>query len=40
MAREAVDRLKKAGIIDTQRRRIRQDLLPDFEDDQERDFGG
>jgi hypothetical protein len=39
-AKEAVRRLKKAGIIDAQGRRIRQDLPPDMQETQDRDFGG
>jgi len=39
-AREAARRLQEAGIIDAEGRRIRKDLPPDMQDDQDRDFGG
>jgi hypothetical protein len=38
--REAVKRLKDAGIIDSNGNRIRQDLPPDMREDKDRDFGG
>jgi len=38
--REAVRRLQEAGIIDSEGRRIRQDLPPDMQEGQDRDFGG
>jgi hypothetical protein len=39
-AREAARRLREAGIIDAEGRRIRKDLPPDMQADEERDFGG
>jgi hypothetical protein len=39
-AKEAARRLKKAGVIDAQGRRIRQDLPPDMQEGQDSDFGG
>jgi len=39
-AREAARRLQEAGIIDAKGRRIRKDLPPDMQDDQDHDFGG
>ena len=38
--KEAVRRLQEAGIIDSEGRRIRQDLPPDMQEGQDRDFGG
>lgn len=39
-AKEAVRRLQEGGIIDANGRRIRQDLPPDMQEGQDRDFGG
>jgi hypothetical protein len=39
-AREAARRLQDAGIIDALGRRIRKNLRPDMQEDQDRDFGG
>lgn len=39
-AKMEVRRLQKAGIIDSDGRRVRQDLPPDMREDQNRDFGG
>jgi hypothetical protein len=39
-AKEAVRRLQETGIIDAEGRRIRQDLPPDMQKGQDRDFGG
>ena len=39
-AKEAVRKLKEAGIIDAEGRRIRIDLPPDMEEGSDRDFGG
>lgn len=39
-AKEAARRLREAGIIDAEGRRIRKDLPPDMQEDQDRDFGG
>jgi hypothetical protein len=39
-AKEAVRRLREAGIIDAEGRRIRKDLPPDMQEGQDRDFGG
>jgi hypothetical protein len=39
-AKMEVRRLQRAGIIDSDGRRIRHDLPPDMRDDQNRDFGG
>ncbi len=39
-AKQAARRLREAGIIDAEGRRIRKDLPPDMQEGQERDFGG
>jgi hypothetical protein len=39
-AKEAARRLRDAGVIDAQGRRIRQDLPLDMREGQDRDFGG
>ena len=39
-AKEAVRQLQEAGIIDSEGRRIRNDLPPDMQEDEDRDFGG
>jgi hypothetical protein len=39
-AKQAARRLQEAGIIDAEGRRIRKDLPPDMQADEERDFGG
>jgi hypothetical protein len=39
-AKEAVQRLQEAGIIDAQGRRIRKDQPADMQAGQDRDFGG
>jgi hypothetical protein len=39
-AKEAARRLREAGIIDAEGRRIRNDLPPDMNEGQDRDFGG
>ena len=38
--REAVRRLQEKGIVDAEGNRIRQDLPPDMQEGQDRDFGG
>ena len=38
--REEVRRLRRAGVIDSEGRRIRQDLPPDMREGHDRDFGG
>ena len=39
-AKQAVRRLREAGVIDAEGRRIRKDLPPDMQEGQDRDFGG
>ena len=39
-AKEAARRLREAGIIDAEGRRIRKDLPRDMRQGQDRDFGG
>jgi hypothetical protein len=39
-AKEAARRLRAAGIIDAEGRRIRKDLPSDMQEGQDRDFGG
>jgi hypothetical protein len=39
-AKKAVRRLQEAGIVDAEGRRIRQDIPPDMQEGQDRDFGG
>ena len=39
-AKEAARRLREAGIIDAEGRRIRKDLPADMQESQDRDFGG
>ena len=39
-AKEAAHRLRNAGIIDAQGRRIRKDLPADMQEGQDRDYGG
>ena len=39
-AEEAARRLREAGIIDAEGRRINKDLPPDMQEGQDRDFGG
>jgi hypothetical protein len=39
-AKEAARRLREAGIIDAEGRRIRKDLPTDMQEDEDRDFGG
>jgi hypothetical protein len=38
--KEAARRLREAGIIDAEGRRIRKDLPADMREGQDRDFGG
>ena len=39
-AKEAFRKLREAGIVDAEGRRIRKDLPPDMQEGKERDFGG
>ena len=38
--KDAVSRLQKLGVIDTQGRRLNKDLPPDMREDSTTDFGG
>ena len=38
--KEAFRKLREAGIVDAEGRRIRKDLPPDMQEGKERDFGG
>ena len=39
-AEDAARRLREAGLIDADGRRVRKDLPPDMREDRDRDFGG